>query len=391
MEFEFRMANVMGLLRNQNDPKPEDTRKARIFEDEAPVCTLRDRKNCYDPDSLKKAFHPLGIFSKMFGLFPCYDFTFSDNSTSTGQTSRRLRFMHLLDYLYSAFIFILLTGGAIIVHIYKPRILESKCNDSGDMDYYVKLGLIYAKIIAGIPSLFIFPMKWNGVLNFVKLMSNIDKILMFDGRKEERCFALKLLFYMICTLIFTLGSFFVLFVLDGKSQPSCIMDYILTLIVTLALMGLVIPTGLAIFFLNAIRLRMEHFNRKMHNILQCFIPSCATCMGFSDYGKELDTALVEKKQLDILPENLEKMRILHCEIRTLGNCMSCIFGMHLVRDFLYSMVAMVLYTYFLLYFQEDGLGITLIYAGQCAFLVLKILMLVCFTQLICYQVTISCL
>lgn len=403
MELKWSMTKIMGTF---HTPSPLNSpRRARTFPEDFPVCTKSSSGEilCYDPSSFKRAFHPLGTFSKIFGLFPCYDFGFV--STLTPKSTR---IVHILDYIYSAFIFFLLTGGAILCSIYKPGIIQSASVSDRNMDYYVKIALIYATIFCGIQSLFIFPMKWSGMLNFVKLISNIDKILRFDGRMEEKGFAHKVLVYLTGCLVFTLCSFLFLFVYEGQTykkknglfdQKPCITDFLMAPIMTLAIMALVIPTGLAIFFLNAMRLRMEHFNRRMQNLLKPFIPSSCPCVGFSDYGKELDehwtryqqqksnqkNAEKQKEVESNLAEDLEKMRILHCEIRTLANCLSCIFGLHLVRDFLYSLVALVLYTYFLIHFRDEGQYIWVIYAGQAVFIILKMVVMVCFAQLICCQ------
>lgn len=402
MGFKLRMTKLMGgsFTSELEDPSdttiPKDPRRARIFADDFPICTIANRNNCYDPDSLKKAFHPLGTFCKCFGLFPCYDFAFVESLTE-----QKVRLVHIFDYCYSALIFLLLLGGAIVCQVYQPNII--KASDQ-NLDYFVKMGLIYATIFAGVQSLFIFPMKWNGVLNFVKHFSNIDKILRFDGRMEERWFAKKVIFYLIGCLIYALGSFHFLFIFEGKGTP-CSTDYLMVVVMTLALMALVIPTGLAIFFLNAMRLRMEHFNRKIAFMVKKFIPNCCPCTSFFDYGKELDADADEKDEKqdgkgkdriivmetkpvkDNLAEDLEKMRILHCEIRTLGNLLSCIFGMHLVRDVLYSLVALVLYTYFLIYAPDnEGKYVWIIYGGQSVFILLKIYVMVLFAQLIGCQV-----
>lgn len=401
MGFKLRITKLMGgsFTTELEDPSDTNTstdpRRARIFGDDFPVCTLANRNNCYDPDSLKKAFHPLGTFCKCFGLFPCYDFAFVENLPE-----QKVRLIHILDYCYSALIFLLLTGGAIICQIYQPNIISTS---EKSLDYLVKLGLIYATIFAGVQSLFIFPMKWNGVLNFVKHFSNIDKILRFDGRMEERWFAKKVIFYLMGCLLYSMGSFHFLFIYEGKANP-CATDYLMVVVMTLALMALVIPTGLAIFFLNAMRLRMEHFNRKIAFMVKNYIPNCCPCSSFFDYGNELDDSnenqekkngkdgviVMETKPVkDTLADDLEKMRILHCEIRTLGNLLSCIFGMHLVRDVLYSLVALVLYTYFLIYSpdkENEGKYVWVIYGGQSVFILLKIYVMVLFAQLICCQV-----
>lgn len=369
----------MGLFckENENDP-----RRARIVDEESPVCTLSDRVNTYDPDSLKKAFHPLGIYSKCFGLFPCYDFTFVEK-----MTVGKIKVIHIVDYCYSALIFFLLTGGALLCYIYKPGSI-TKDEDSATLDYYVKLTLIYATILAGVHSLFLFPMAWKRVLHFVVLFSNIDKILRFDGRMEERWFAKKVMLYLTGCLVFTFTSFMILFLFDNVDEDNrCFTDYLMAPIMTLALMVLIVPTGLAIFFLHAIQLRMVHFNRQLKQMLLPVTPSCCTCVSIQDYGKELDRAKLDKKVEVTLEENLEKMRILHCEIRMLVYYMGGIFGMHLVRDFLYSLVALVLYTYFLIYaHNEDGVYTRITYGVQSVFIILKILVIVCFAQLICCAV-----
>ncbi|CAL8078391.1 unnamed protein product [Orchesella dallaii] len=373
---------IVGRNRDERDgSQKRESRKARIFDEESPVCTIGNRTNCYDPDSIKKAFHPLGIYSKCFGLFPCYDFSFVEN-LSDGN----VRMIHILDYCYSVLIFLVLTGGGLLCHVYKPNHLRREETKLGgeNIDYYAKLALIYCTIFAGVQSLFIFPMKWNQVVNFVRLFSNVDKILRFDGRDEERWFAKKVILYLTGCLVFTLASNLILFILDGSGVSTCFSDFLMPPLMTLALMALIIPTGLAVFFLNAVRLRMMHFNRKMTTLLTPLTPSCFICISFQDYGKELDEMKLDRKP-EQFAEDLEKMRILHCEIATLGKSISCIFGTHLVRDFLYSLVGLVMYTYFLIYIQDEGDFTWIMYAGQNAFILLKLLVLACFAQLICCE------
>lgn len=75
---------------------------ARIVEEGYDVCTLANKENCYDPDSIRQAFKPLAMFAKVFGLFPRYDLSFVPlKQSSSMNVSSRL--ISPFFYLYKIF------------------------------------------------------------------------------------------------------------------------------------------------------------------------------------------------------------------------------------------------------------------------------------------------
>ena len=71
-----------------------------------------------------------------------------------------------------------------------------------------------------------------------------------------------------------------------------------------------------------------------------------------DYGKELDNKMIETKSEE-LAFDLEKLRILHGEVTDLVHETSCIFGPHLIQDFGFTVIAIIMYSYFIVFLRSD--------------------------------------
>lgn len=75
MEFiKCTMSTYFGLGRSKGEIN--NNCKAGIVEEGCDVCTLENKENCYNPDSIRQAFKPLAVYAKIFGLFPRYDLSF---------------------------------------------------------------------------------------------------------------------------------------------------------------------------------------------------------------------------------------------------------------------------------------------------------------------------
>lgn len=87
-------------------------------------------------------------------------------------------------------------------------------------------------------------------------------------------------------------------------------------------------------------------------------PSCMACKGYWDYGKELEEEKKDAQNFYIggneLALHVEKLRLLYTELFSLSYEMSRLFGSHLVRDYLFSIFGLILYTYILLFANLEG-------------------------------------
>ena len=226
------------------------------------------------------------------------------------------------------------------------------------------------------------------IKSYLDHFEHIDKILQFDGRfaKEERNFARRLLFHLTFILIFTIISWYLLFIQDINDETPRVVDYLMVYVVSLAVMVHVIPTAMVIFFMNSIRIRLVQFNDKVKTIISPITPSCFTCKNYTDYGKEIDER-IEKKSED-LAFDLEKMRILHGEMGQLVLETSDLFGAHLIRDFLYSICGIILYSYYLLFLREDQGMFWFIYIVLDIFVAAKLIIICCFADMVKREVKI---
>lgn len=174
-------------------------------------------------------------------------------------------------------------------------------DDPTIIDFYVSLAACYMTLLTGVMALFTFPRSNGALLNLLRLFSQLDKILRFDGRLEERCiyikknpfnsyyflklynfenifsriFARRLLIHLIVIFLLTIGAYvgFYIFEPYSKGEIMCFTDFMITPILAFCGTALLIPTALLIFFLNALQLRLFHFNKVYikHLIYDCFL------------------------------------------------------------------------------------------------------------------------
>ena len=85
-----------------------------------------------DRPCMRKVFKPLGTFAKCFGLFPCYDLTCVEKLNE-----KRVKVIHVLDYIYTFFVCGLMTTGAFMCLFNNPTILNEMKYGSEDTDYWV--------------------------------------------------------------------------------------------------------------------------------------------------------------------------------------------------------------------------------------------------------------
>jgi len=172
-----------------------------------------------------------------------------------------------------------------------------------------------------------------------------------------------------------------LFVFESPEIPKTSLDYMMVPVEIFAEMMNTTPTIFVIFFLYSIRIRLQEFNRQVQELILPITPSCVSCVNYSDYGNELVGQVCLRKS-KLLSEDLEKLRILHEEIRVLVDMTSCILGSHLIRDFLYSTIGMVLYSYFILFVSGVGLKFWFIFPFLDVFIVVKMIVLSSFGHMI---------
>ncbi|XP_035702887.1 uncharacterized protein LOC118434160 [Folsomia candida] len=195
-----------------------------------------------------------------------------------------------------------------------------------------------------------------------------------------------MLAWLVIIFLGTLGAYIGFYILEpsGAGLRVCYTDIIMAPIITLAGTTLLIPTAILIFFLHALRIRLFHFNKFMETKLEAVTPSYSACSGYWDYGKEIENN-EKSPQIDFggaeLSLHLEKLRLLYTEMGALSCEISQLFGSHLARDYLFSTVGIILYTYIILYVDYNNsvsnYAIVTILEG---FLLLKLFMMSLFAQ-----------
>jgi hypothetical protein len=208
-------------------------------------------------NTIRKAFRPLGIAAKVFGLFPCFDLSFT-----RGLSSQKLRVIHILDYAYSGLMLLLMAGGAVLCSVLPPVVLEEMSKGNEVTDSYVVRALFYISMFMGVMSLSIFPKKFALLLHYIEHFSSIDKLLEVgeEGHRKEERFGRYLLAVLFLNAAFVTTTFYLMFGLERPEIPKPVTDYLLIPIQVLAAVAHLIPTSLLIFFMNAIRLRLHQYN-----------------------------------------------------------------------------------------------------------------------------------
>ncbi len=353
-------------------PEPQ---KQNVISKKSPAKTFR---------STRKAFLPLGTIAKCFGLFPSYKLTFAESC----QCPRK----RLIDYLYSGSIFLFIVVGLILCIRCNPAVIEGMSlpgTRTQTTDSIVIMGVFYTSMGMGILTRLNIPRKICSFISYLEHFENVDKILHFgkESEKAEEKFGRVLATTLILAVVVVGSIFTCLFVLESPQIPKTYLDYIMVVVEILSEMANLTPTVFIVFFLHSIRLRLQEFNHQIERIVLPITPSCASCLSYSDYGRELEGQVCFRKS-EVLAQDLEKMRILHEEISILVDKTSEIFGSHFIRDFLYSIVGMVLYSYFMLFVRGSGEGggmkywfifpcldifivCKLIYLSSCAHLITK--------------------
>lgn len=306
-----------------------------------------EKKVCEKP-CIRKVFRPLGFFAKCFGLFPAYDLSFVEKLNDV-----EVKWIHIADYIYTAVVCFIITSGAISCIFNEPQILLQMQDGAETTDYYVVMAIFYMTIIVGVWAVFVFPKSSGVLIRYLDHFAHVDKILEFDGRyaRDEGRFARRVLCELILVMACTIMSWWMIFICDLETEPKW-SDYIMVPVISIAVMTNLIPTYFFLFFLNSIHIRILQFNDKVRRIILPITPSCFACKSFMDYGKELDDKMIETKSEE-LAFDLEKLRILHGEVTDLVHETSCIFGPHLIRDFGFTMVAIIMYSYFIVFLRSD--------------------------------------
>ena len=337
--------------------------------------------------TIRTAFRPLGMVAKCFGLFPCYDLSFTKKLSS-----EKLRVIHILDYCYSGLIFTLMTAGAVLCSVRQPVVIKEMMSGSEKTDFYVIMTVFYMTMIMGIISLSIFPKKFSLLLHYIEHFSSIDKLLDLpqSNHQTEVRFGKRLLTVLGFELIVIVLLFYFMFIMETPDVSKPYTDYLLIAVEALAGMARIIPCNLLIFFMNSIRMRLTYFNSQIQKLIQPITPSCFTCDSFTNYGEDVNRRLrsISSRKSFELAGKLEKMRILHEEISELMSETSLIFGSHLLRDFLYSILGIILYCYFIFFLREENLVFWFIYPFMVLLIIMKLIGLSSFAQFITNEVRI---
>jgi hypothetical protein len=299
----------------------------------------------------------------------------------------------------------MISGGAVVCFLWPPSVLvrmslQKQMKRDLLMDYYVNTVLVYLTMINGVISLLVFPSSGRSLLKLLDHFNQLDRILTFPYLKEEGHFSLRVLIHIGVILCGSFACFVGLYVVEVREEDKefiTVTDYTIPFILAVSGTVLLIPTGLIIFFLNGLRLRLFHFNNVIEGLVSPFTPSYETCSNYKDYGKELDNLAVEDESLpnfsrvreEELAIHLDKMRSLHAEMKAIACELGCIFGGHLVRDFLFSIMGLILYTYLLIYMNDNAVTNWFIYVVLDSFLLVKIVVMTSFAQRISCYVSIS--
>jgi len=363
-------------LREKDKKSSQSANKAGIYDEE--LC--KDGSCSFQVDSIRNAFRPLGVCAKLFGLFPCYDLSFASKLED-----KKLKLVHVLDYCYTALICLLMAAGVVICTINRPAVLYDSFTDGEDKtDYYVVMASIYINMFIGLMSLFIFPKSWSQLLQLLDHFANLDKIFLFDGRQEEREFSRRILIFAIAVnIILCIAHYFV-----WTSQSTEISCTVYLMIIMLCLAGTIalIPTCMVIFFIHAIHLRQKAFNKKLESLLSPLTPCCFACADYSDFGVEICNAPLKENQLKIIAADLEKMRILYSEIKGLAGSLGCLFGSHLVREFITCLSGLIIYSYLILFLRDDRFIFWFFYIGLIIYIGIKLFTMACYAQHIICEV-----
>ena len=338
-------------------------------------------------DSIRKALFPLGVIARCFGLLPCYEIISFTFPLPGGTKCPKKRIIH---YMYSGFILGFIISGLAICIFHTPAVLEGMAfaeSTSNKTDSFVIMGVFYTSIGMGILTLLTIPRKTCAFMSYIKHFENVDKILQFGKHNEERekKFGQILAIFLFLAVLVLILIYTGLFIFESPEIEKTYLDYIMVIVESFAEMASLTPTCLIIFFLHSIKLRLEEFNRQIEQIILPITPSCVSCVNYSDYGNELVGQVCYRKS-NLLGEDLEKMRILHEEIGVLADKTSEIFGSHLIRDFLYATIGMILYSYFILFVRGVGLKYWFIFPFLDIFIVIKLVCISSCAHMITKQV-----